>query len=93
MVEQGDELHLLVFPCAGLRRHTRSSLFAAITVEAIWQNPQANPTLPHSASQIGETWLPIVTYGSVASCVFWVWRMRGFRWFAASLMLLLEVPA
>jgi hypothetical protein len=31
-------------------------------------------------------------YGSFASCVFWIWRMNGFRWFAASLMALMEVP-
>jgi len=66
--------------------------FAALAVGVIWQNPQTNPTLPHPASRVGTTWLGIVTYASYASCVFWVWRMRGFRWFASSLMLLLELP-
>ena len=66
--------------------------FAAVAVGVIWQNPQTNPTLPHVASRVGRMWLDIVTYASLASCLFWVWRMRGFRWFATSLMLLLELP-
>jgi hypothetical protein len=31
-------------------------------------------------------------YASFASCFWWVWPMRGFRWFWVSLMLLVEVP-
>ena len=31
-------------------------------------------------------------YGSLVSCAFWIWRMKGFRWFAASLMAVIECP-
>ena len=36
-------------------------------------------------------WLGTVSFGSLASCAFWVWRMKGIRWFAASLLSLAEV--
>jgi len=32
-----------------------------------------------------------VAYGSLASCGFWIWRMKGFRWYATSLMALAEL--
>ena len=40
----------------------------------------------------GETYLDVALYGSLASCAFWIWRMKGFRWSAAMLMAMLEVP-
>jgi hypothetical protein len=71
--------HLLFFP-------------AAIAAGVIWANPITNPTIPHRAIETGRWYLDSLTYASFASCVWWVWRMKGFRWFAASLMLLVEVP-
>jgi hypothetical protein len=43
-------------------------------------------------NQIGTVCLDILWCASFASCAFWVWRMKGFRWFAISLMALLELP-
>ena len=36
--------------------------------------------------------LNVLFYVSLVSCAFWIWRMKGFRWFAASLMAVLECP-
>jgi hypothetical protein len=36
--------------------------------------------------------ISVLFYGSVVSCGFWIWRMKGFRWFAASLMAVIECP-
>jgi hypothetical protein len=63
---------------------------AAIAVGVLGANPNTNPTLPHHPNPSAERWLDVVTYGSFASCVFWIWRMKGFRWYAASLMVLFE---
>ena len=70
--------HLLFFP-------------AVIAAGIIWANPITNPTVPHHAIEAGRWWLNVLMFASFASCVWWVWRMRGFRWFAVSLMLLAEV--
>ena len=70
--------HLLFFP-------------AVIAAGMIWANPITNPSIPHRAVEAGQRWLDVLMYASLASCVWWVWRMRGFRWFAASLMLLGEL--
>jgi hypothetical protein len=64
---------------------------AAIAVAVFYANPVTNPTIPHPANPLGEIYLGAVTYGSLASCGFWIWRMKGFRWYAASLMALAEV--
>jgi hypothetical protein len=69
--------HLLFFP-------------AVIAAGIIWANPITNPTVPHQAIEAGRRCLDVLMYASFASCVWWVWRMRGFRWFAVSLMLLAE---
>jgi hypothetical protein len=70
--------HLLFFP-------------AVIAVGVVWANPVANPTVPHHAIETGRRCLDALSYASLASCAWWVWQMRGFRWFATSLMLLAEV--
>jgi hypothetical protein len=36
--------------------------------------------------------LNALCYSSFASVVFWIWRMKGFRWYATSLMTLIELP-
>jgi hypothetical protein len=46
------------------------------------------PTIHHGA----EAALNVLFYGSLISCAFWIWRMRGFRWFAASVMAVIECP-
>ena len=71
--------HLLFFP-------------AAIATGIIWANPITNPTIPHHGIDAGRRWLDSLMYASFASCIWWIWRMRGFRWFWVSLMLLVEVP-
>jgi len=39
-----------------------------------------------------EAALDVLFYGSLASCAFWIWRMKGFRWLSASLMTIVECP-
>jgi hypothetical protein len=60
---------------------------AAIAVAVLGANPITNPTVPHAPVLAAKRCLDVVTLGSVASCAFWVWRMKGLRWFATSLML------
>jgi hypothetical protein len=55
---------------------------AAIVVGVLGQNPVTNPTIAHSADKTAMFYLDAVTYGSLASCAFWIWRMKGFRWYA-----------
>ena len=43
-------------------------------------------TIHHGA----EAALYVLSYGSLLSCAYWIWRLRGFRWFAASLMAVME---
>jgi hypothetical protein len=64
---------------------------SAIAVAVFGVNPNTNPTIPHPPIPAAELCLDIVTYGSIASCGFWIWRMKGFRWYAASLLLVAEV--
>jgi len=64
---------------------------AAIIIGVLWANPMANPTVRHRANPSAAVYLDVVAYCSLASCGFWVWRMRGIRWLAASLMTLAEV--
>ena len=71
--------HLLFFP-------------AVIAAGVVWANPVTNPTVPHHAVEAGRRSLDLLWYASLASCAWWIWRMRGFRWFATSLMFLVEVP-
>ncbi len=70
--------HLLFFP-------------AAIAAGVIWANPITNPTVPHHPIEAGRRCLDVLMYASFASCIWWVWRMPGFRWLAVSLMLLAEM--
>jgi hypothetical protein len=64
---------------------------AAIAVGLLWATPATNPNFSHHAERSGTLWLDAVTCGSLASCVFWIWRMKGFRWYATSLMALAEL--
>jgi predicted membrane-bound mannosyltransferase len=64
---------------------------AAIAVAVFYANPVTNPTIPHPSNPSGAHCLDAITYGSLASCGFWIWRMKGFRWYAASLMAMVEV--
>ncbi len=64
---------------------------AAIVVGVLGQNPITNPTITHSADETARLYLDVVTYGSLASCGFWISRMKGFRWYATSLMALAEL--
>jgi hypothetical protein len=72
---------------------TQTGFFGlAIGIGVIWANPNTNPTIPHPANSPAEPLLDCVFLGSILSCLFWIWRMKGFRWFAASLVALLEMP-
>jgi hypothetical protein len=65
-------------------------LFFPATVAVGVLFPASTPPNPH-ANVIGERWLDALWYGSLATSCFWVFRMKGLRWFAASLVGLLEV--
>lgn len=74
----GVLLHLLFFP-------------AAIAVGLLL--PASNINGRHSSpNRFGNTSVYILLYASFASCVFWIWKMKGLRWLAASLMALMELP-
>lgn len=36
--------------------------------------------------------LSALWWGSLASCAFWIWRMKGFRWWACALIAILQAP-
>ncbi len=71
--------HLLFFP-------------AAIAVGVLFANPLTGHGPAHPANRFAVLCLNTLGYGSLASCAFWIWRMKGFRWFAAGLMILMELP-
>ena len=48
-----------------------------------WPNPQPNA--------IGNLWLNVLFCGSLGLGAFWVYKMKGLRWFAASLVVLQQV--
>jgi hypothetical protein len=50
----------------------------AFPASSSWPRPQANA--------VGGRWLDILFYVSVATGCFWIYRMKGLRWFAASLV-------
>jgi hypothetical protein len=56
------------------------ALFPAISG---WPHPKANP--------IGNHLLDILFFLSLATCAFWVYRMKGLRWLSASLLAVQEV--
>lgn len=63
----------------------------AIAVGVFGATPSVtNPTIPHVPNTAAEHCLDAVTYASVLSCGFWIWRMKGFCWFAVSLLFLAE---
>ena len=60
--------------------------FAVVAVGNLFVvNPRNGPN--HTGVLLLET----LMYCSFASCVFWTWRINGFRWLAGSLAFLLEV--
>jgi hypothetical protein len=65
---------------------------AAIAVGVLGASPTTNPTIPHHPSRTATLWLNVLDYSSLASCAFWIWRMKGFRWYGSSLMGLIELP-
>lgn len=72
--------HLLFLPCT-------------IIVAVVWEQPVvADWNAPHHVDPAATTLLACLFYGSLLSCVFWVWRMKGFRWCAGSFMTLAELP-
>jgi hypothetical protein len=65
---------------------------AAIALGALWPNPTINPAIHHPPNRSAILCLNVLLYGSLASCAFWIWRMKSFRWFGSSLMALIELP-
>jgi len=64
----------------------------AILIGVVWENPAATWGIPHVPNPMASRLLSCVFYGSLLSCVFWAWRMKGFRWYAVSLLTLVELP-
>jgi hypothetical protein len=71
---------------------THLLFFPAILVAAIYMPADGSKGRPFTPNQSGEAAVRMLMYASLASCAFWIWRMKGIRWFAASLMTLMEVP-
>lgn len=71
--------HLLFFHCA-------------IAVGVMWENPWNNWNVGHQANLMVFRLVDWLFYGSVVSYIFWAWRMKGFRWYAISLLTLFELP-
>jgi hypothetical protein len=46
---------------------------------------------PIHPNQVANVWVDILFWNSFASCAFWIWRMKGFRWFAAFLIGIMQV--
>lgn len=70
---------------------THAAFFiAAIVIAVLGANPITNPVTPHAPMPLAKHCLDVVMFCSVGSCVFWIWRMKGLRWFATSLMLVAE---
>ena len=65
---------------------------AAITVGVLREATLVGPPYSYHADRPGTLCLDALMYGSFASCAFWIWRMKGFRWYATSLMALMELP-
>jgi hypothetical protein len=59
---------------------------AAILIGTLFSYDRAARAIDHRADQ----GLNVLFYGSLLSCAFWIWSMKGFRWFAASLMATIE---
>ena len=60
----------------------------AIIIGTLYPYDRTARAIHHRAAQV----LNVLFYGSLVSCAFWVWQMKGFRWFAASLMAVIECP-
>ena len=67
------------------------ALFFPAAIAAGVRRPNPTPSFYHPPSRSGMLCLDAVTYGSLLSCAFWIWRMKGFRWWAASLMVMAEL--
>jgi hypothetical protein len=59
---------------------------SVIALGAARPNPY-HPGVPHNKDEFGLLLLQVLWYGSWASCIFWIWHMRGIRWIAAFAML------
>ncbi len=70
--------HLLFFPAA----IAVGVFLAASTAEGRTRMPNRYGTI--SAE--------VLLYASFVSCAFWIWKLKGFRWFAVSLVALMELP-
>jgi hypothetical protein len=60
----------------------------AILIGDLYPYDRPARTVHHRADQA----LDFLFFASLASCAFWIWRMKGFRWFAASLMAVMQCP-
>jgi len=63
---------------------------AAAAVGTLGGNTSTTPLRPTPPIRAAAQALELITYLSYASCVLWIWRMKGFRWFAVSLMVAAE---
>jgi hypothetical protein len=62
---------------------------AMVAVGALFPAVSVRPDLKENI--MGHRLLDGLFYFSLATSAFWVWRMRGLRWLAASLLLLQQV--
>lgn len=71
--------HLLFFP-------------VVIAVGVVCDSPLYVPSTSRNPNPTGTLLMESLWWVSLASCAFWIWRLRGIRWFSAGLMTLMEVP-
>jgi hypothetical protein len=70
--------HLLFFPAV---------IAAGVLLPASTLNGQ-----PRSPNRFGNATLYLLLCASLVSCVFWIWKLKRFRWLAVGLMGLMELP-
>lgn len=64
---------------------------AALVLGTFFRNPLAAGGFHES--RLGMSLVQGLWYGSLLSCAYWIWRMKGFRWYAVSLMALMELAS
>lgn len=92
---------LCIFRQRQMRAHWRASYWLIFTqllfyplIIAVGVGFQADTTGPIRAGHPnarGEHLLDVLTWASLVTGCFWVYRMKGFRWLAVSLVVLQEV--
>jgi hypothetical protein len=71
---------------------THILFFVAVVALGVLRASPFNKSTPHPRDEWASQALMTLLWGSCASCAFWIFYLKEFRWFATGLMLLLEAP-